>query len=179
MKRFYNKYKPYVLAALAVLIAVFIWFGFDHTYGKVMQCKVSSSAWVTAEYSETSASVDANGNVSVDTDYWSEPASPVFEAVTVNGELVGVYGNFKPIETGSQYFKPPMPHWDGSMASDFNFDSFAKHRENKLIVSTHLTIEDVPSTFTSSASKNPACINKLDAYIQVKTWYGITYESDF
>jgi len=179
MKQFYNKHKPYVIASIAILTALFVWFGFDHTYGKVLNCKVKSEAWVTAEYSEYSTSINADGTVSGETDYWSEPASEHYTAITNNGELTGLYGNFEPILTGSAYYKPPMPPWDGSMANDYDFDNFEQRRNNELIVTTHLTVEDVSSTFTSSARKNPKCIDKLDAYIQVKTWYGITYESDF
>lgn len=179
MRRLNAKPKHALLLAGALLAAGATWFGFDHTYGKVLECKITSEAWVTAEYSEYSTYVNADGTVGSQTDYWSEPASERYTAITRNGELTGVYGHFEPIRTGNNYYKPPMPAWDGSMSNDPDFDNFEQRRESKLTVTTHLTVEDVSSTFTSSARKNTMCLDKLDNYIQVKTWYGITYDSEF
>lgn len=168
------------ITVLSVLIAVVvIWLGFDTTYAKVNSCTVHSKAWVTAEYSETTVSVDTNGYPSVDTDFWSEPASEVCEAVTVNGELIAIYGAFDPEINGHGFYSPPMPAWDGSMASDVDFDNFEKHRTSELVVNTTLAIEGTGDTFTTSSWKNNSCIDKLENYIQVDTWYSISYSSEF
>lgn len=174
-----------ITAALGVVST--IWAGFDETYGYVTRCEVRASNYVEAEYSETDyyPCTDMDGNLSTcsDTDYWDKPASEVFEAVTVDGQLVQAYPEDVPFKTQGGYYNVPTPPHDKSMSRDYYFDRFSFHNDIKHIVYTMKTvIEDgnekqVPDYNTKSPNFYHTC-NKLREQgnaMTIKTWYGMSY----
>ncbi len=111
-----------------------------------------------------------------DTDYWSEAASEVFVVVTTNGEL-STRGLQTTIQYGAHY--PPMPPHNTRMRRDMDFDNFSFKTKAELKVHVTDEITGESSTFSDPISSNPRCVEKLNQFISVKTWYGITFGSDF
>lgn len=161
--------------AVIFLLTIFIFSGFSEKMYQVAECRATVNRYVTAEYSETSVSMDMDGNIYTDTDYWSEPASDTYRIITINGELAS--SDFKGSSVSYKSFYPPMPQWDKSMSSHTDFDSFRKHTDTDLKVLIKLNGES--DRFSSPISDNPNCIAKLNGTIIVDTWYGITYDSEF
>ncbi len=124
--------------ALTLGIVSTIWAGFDQTYGYVTRCEVRASNYVEAEYSKTDTypCTDINGNsgLCTDTDYWDEPASDVFEAVNVDGQLVQAYPEDVVFKTQGGYYNVPTPPYDQSMSRDYDFDRFSFHNDIEHIV---------------------------------------------
>tara|TARA_Y100000588_G_scaffold222812_1_gene236731 strand:+ start:13341 stop:13916 length:576 start_codon:yes stop_codon:yes gene_type:complete len=173
--------------ALTLGIVSTIWAGFDQTYGYVTRCEVRASNYVEAEYSKTDTypCTDINGNsgLCTDTDYWDEPASDVFEAVTVDGQLVQAYPEDVVFKTQGGYYNVPTPPYDQSMSRDYDFDRFSFHNDIEHIVYTMKTVvedgieKQVPDYNTKSADFYHTC-NKLREQgnaMTIKTWYGLSY----
>jgi len=165
----------YIAIASGLLFTVVVFAGLSEKMYKVAECRATVNRYVTAEYSETSTSIDFEGNLSVDTDYWSEPASNTHRITTVNGELAS--SDFEGSSVSYQAFYPPMPQWDNSMRRHADFDNFKKHTDTNLTVFIKLNEES--DYFSNPISDNPKCIGKLNNTIIVDTWYGITYGSEF
>ena len=163
-----------------VMVSGLIWYGFSSSISQVNQCTAIVKKYVIAEYSETTYSTctDSDGNVysCSDTDYWSEPASEIFIAVTTNGEFSGAEWPTT-IQYGAHY--PPMPPHNTRMRKSYDFDnfSFKTVADLKVHVTDEMTGES--SEFSDPISKNPRCVEKLNQFISVKTWYAITYGSEF
>lgn len=161
--------------AVSCLVTIIIFSGFSEKMYKVAECRATVNRYVTAEYSETSVSMDMDGNTYIDTDYWSEAASDTYRITTINGELAS--NDFDGSSISHKAFYPPMPQWDKSMSSHTDFDSFRKHTDTGLSVLININGES--DQFSSPISDNPNCIAKLNGTIIVDTWYGITYDSEF
>lgn len=148
------------LAILVIAMAV-TFSGFSQEMYKVNECHSIVTKYVTAEYSETTTSLDMDGNVSTDTDYWSEPASEVYSITKVN-EL-------------PEY--PPMPTHDISMKREFDFDNFKFHTDASVkVLASQMKNKTQFSVGINQAGK---CIAKVDSVVIVDTWYSITYSSNF
>ena len=168
--------KKIALVVVCTLVAiVFVYYGFSSTITKVNQCTAIVKKYVTAEYSE-SASTKSKYEEGLPTSYWSEPASEIFIAVTTNGEFSGAEWPTT-IQYGAHY--PPMPPHNTRMRKSYDFDnfSFKTVADLKVHVTDEMTGES--SEFSDPISKNPRCVEKLNQFISVKTWYAITYGSEF
>jgi hypothetical protein len=97
----------------------------------------------------------------METDYWSKPASKV-AAVTVINDVV-IY--------------PDMPERRESMRNMSDFDNFQNHTDTSLMV--YVYNSKVDDYFSESIHKNAQCLEKVDQWISINTWYGVTYSSDF
>lgn len=146
---------------LSVLLGVLVWFGFDVEEYQVDVCRSTVSKYVTAEFSEIVSGIDFEGNFYTEIDSWSDQASDVFTETVVN-EII-VY--------------PPMPDHDKTLSREVNFDNFRFHTDKKFTVEA-FNVESRTS-FDDDISKAGACIKNLDTYVDVKTWWTITYASDF
>lgn len=161
------------LLGFTVLSAGIIYAGFGSTYGTVKACSATVKTYMTAEYSETSVDINADGTVSPSTDYWSEPASEVYKIVTKNGQLKYSSYEFDERIQHAAYY-PPIPKPDMSMKKDREFDNFKRHTDTGLLIAVG-TLEP----FDEPITVNPKCIASLGKIAGVKTWYGITYAADF
>jgi len=153
--------KKILIASSVVGFAAFVGLGFNTTSYQIDTCTSKVSKYVTAEYSELETGIDMNGDFYSETNYWSEPASEVFIEVVTNSTPV----------------YPPMPAHDTSMRRESDFDNFKFHTDASLTVSGF--DEEGRTVFTENISKATSCLNKLDAVVEVKTWYTITYGSNF
>ena len=176
--------KPVLMGIGATVAFGAIWFGFDHTSGVITDCAATVSTYVTAEYSETvtETSTDADGNLvtTTSTNYWSNLASEVYTTTTVtnaNGQSLHVNHDFDNTLKYSAYY-PPMPEYDRSLSNDFHFYNFKFHTDASITVYSEL-IDGTSTKFSDTITKNTLCINNIDSYAIIKTWYGITYSSDF
>lgn len=185
IKRFVDKWilenlPRTIFVCILIATAIIVYAGFSHKAYQVKICTVTTRAYVTAEFSETSiiVSTDDNGNMttSTDIDYWSEPASEIYETTVTNGELIRAAYVGDGIEKNG-YIIPPMPEHDKSFATMEDFDGFEKHRDETLyiIVSTPQDSD----RFSEPAYKYQKCLDKIDSTILVNTWYGKAYSSDF
>lgn len=170
IKKFDKKNICILIGSIVLFIVTFCGYGTE--ISKITDCVTTVKKYVTAEYSDIECGIDFEGNSYCDTDYWSESASDVFEIVTVNGNMGYKAGYFKPLFS-SGYYSPPMPSPDKSMSTGSDFNNFLDHSDSKLEVQTNKT------RFTEPAYKTESCLNKLGGRIFVKTWYGISYGSDF
>lgn len=181
MRNLREKEKLGIAVIVAGAVIATVASGFSNAISSVDQCRATVKKYVTAEYSEMTVSMctDFEGNMStcMETDYWSEPASDVFVALTVNGELQGRQYFETDLRYGAHY--PIMPAHDTRMRSHPDFDNFEYHTNAslKVLVTDKLTNES--SVFSEPMSDNSKCINKLGGVITVDNWYGITYSSDF
>jgi len=153
----YSKYKDALIVIGAGSLVVLVWFGFGEETYRITQCQSTVSKYVTAEMSELST--DFEGNLEVD--YWSEQASEVYTESVINE--MPVY--------------PPMPPHDKSFKNDSDFDNFRFHTDTKLTVRGTNSLGD--TSFTQHISKAESCLDRLEQFISVDTWYTITYSSDF
>ena len=94
-------------------------------------------------------------------DWWSEAVSPV-HTITKYNEM-------------PEY--PTMPAYDKSEGVGWEFDRFEFHVDEKL--SIHALNGKESTTFTDKIHKTSQCLDNLGFYIKVKTWWYITYGSDF
>ena len=153
----FSKYKKSFIALGAGSLAFLVWFGFGEETYRITQCQSTVSKYVTAEMS----SYELNFEGEFEHDYWSEQASEVYTESVINE--MPVY--------------PPMPPHDKSFKRDSDFDRFSFHTDSKLTVRG---INSLGATsFTQSISKAESCLDRLEEFISVDTWYTITYSSDF
>ena len=161
MQKLTERHKQILIAVAVSLASMFIYLGFDSSPYKIEMCTSTVTRYVTAEYSEVTFGTDAEGNPTTETDYWSEPASQVWNETVRN--VPAVY--------------PPMPPtWTG-MSSDPDFDNFQNHTDTSLIITA--TADPDITTFQEPISKVPDCLIMIGHITQVKTWYSITYGTDF
>ena len=142
-------------------LGVFIWAGFNTSQYRIDICRSEVSKYVTAEYSEMISGVDMNGNFYSEMDTWSERASETYKNVAVN-EMVDY---------------PPMPEHDISLKKEPHFDGFRFHTNGKLTVEAFSYTDR--TIFTEDISKSTKCLSKLDQYVDIKTWWSVSYGSDF
>lgn len=156
------KYKNQLLAVLlSALLCGMVYVGYGEENYTVDVCRSTVSKYVTADFSEIVTGIDFEGNLYTELDSWSEPASEVYTETVVND--IPVF--------------PPMPEHDISINKESNFDRFRFHTNTKLTIEAYNS-EDRKS-FTEDIIKAPNCINMIDRTVSVKTWWTITYGSDF
>lgn len=150
--------KSLIVSAIAFVVSsTAIYAGYSKNMSVLKECHASVKRYVTAEYSEVSTSIDMEGNVSTSTDFWSEPASEVYSTLKIN-EL-------------PEY--PPMPSKWLEMRRDYGFDNFQEHTDTNLKIVTGNT------SFSEPIGDTKKCLDKLNQVIIVKTWYGISYGSEW
>lgn len=154
-----NEQQTQVLAAVALAIFVVLGFGSDDY--KITSCYSTVYKYVTAEYSETTFGIDSEGMPTTDTSYWSEPASEVYSENAIN-DIVAY---------------PPMPPHNKALANDHDFDNFQFHTDTNLLIRASNTEEK--TSFNEAISKAAGCINNINTTVVVKTWWTITYGTDF
>ena len=157
-----NKKLVRLLQAIAALvIGLFIWSGFGIETYKINACVSTVSKYVTAEFTSIESGIDVEGNAYTETDSWSESASDVYTETSYNE--MPVY--------------PPMPEHDTSFKHETWFDNFRFHTDTNLNVQISNSVNS--SNFNENINRAESCIDKLDSYVNVKTWWTITYSSDF
>jgi len=161
MKKIRNMTEKQRNIAIVIVLLVFAGLGFGDEIFKVETCTARVSKYVTAEFSETTTSTDSEGNPTIDTDYWSEAVSPVNTISKLNAM--------------PEY--PEMPDYDRSAKNDYDFDRFEFHTDATL--TTYATNGEESTVFTDGIHKTAACLNTIGAVVVVKTWWFITYGSDF
>ena len=174
MKNFKEKL-PYIYIAIGVSVfTIFIYSGFNTQQKEILRCVAVNKKWVQAEYSEINPVVttDAEGytHVEMETDYWDEPASEVFVATTVNGQLQreGIAAE----KSGYGFYRVAnYPVHDLSMSRDSNFERFKK---NNVTTTNVYFISDRTSIDVSNYSK---CVSMLGKIVEVKRWYEISYKT--
>ena len=144
--------------------------GFSQEVTTIQECKVVSKKWVVANFSEIEFGVDSEGLPDTTVNRWSEPASEVHEAITINGELFN--GNSGNHPVGS-YYVPHKPATWGEVQDAINFDGYQARHQTTLYITTD------KDTFTDPVKKNLECISKLKSHVFVKTWYGISYSMEY
>lgn len=162
--------------------------GFDETHGVITSCQVKAQTYVLAEYSEsdTYACTDADGNMTTctDWDYWDEPASEVYVATTIDGNLS--YTNVPDLafEINLGFYDVPMPEHDISMKRDYDFDRFSfRHTFDHTVYMLKTVLDDNGNEVqesdytTKSEDFYPQCElgRKQGNAMVVKTWYGNAY----
>lgn len=152
-----NLKKPALIVSAVAVIAGSA-AGLGSTVMMIDECSSTVTRYVTAEYSEVSVNFD--GEVEVDS--WSEKASKVNSITTVN-EL-------------PEY--PKMPPHDKRMSNGADFDKFKFHTDTNLSVVASSYANGVVY-FEDPIHKAGSCVSKLGEPVDVKTWYGMTYGSDF
>lgn len=160
-----DKLKIKIIAVSLLSGVAGIWFGYGGKNEIVKTCESTVERYVLAHFSEsymaTCSSVDANGNAITEpctqTRYWTKPASKVNKITVVN----------KPPEY------PEMPKRRDEISKSYHFDYFREYTD------TSLTVYTDKSFFEEPISKSDACISKIDNMVNVKTWYGVPYSSDF
>ena len=170
-----------LLIASLVSTPFIIWGGYGTQEEEIINCTVQASYYITAEYSESYPSVgfDANGNMAttIETDYWSEIASDVNSVITINGEIIEVRG--KSAGYTKERWGVPVMGSPNQQMKNGDFDRFKNHYDVKLTIETWNDEDQERTNFTEPTAKNVACIENVDSIIDVKTWYGISYGSDF
>lgn len=141
--------------------------GFGSTSGVIDNCEAIVKRWVTAEYWNP-----------WDEDFWSEPASEVNNATTLNGEYHSGTNDVTNVDKFGVHW-PPLPRRWLEMKKESHFNGFKKHTTTELIVFNYNKAEEKTNHFSEPISKNAVCISKLSQTVRIKTWYGITYGSDF
>ena len=158
------------IAAIAIGAAttgLFIYFGFDYKLDRILSCHASVTKYVTAEYSETTLGFEGQ----LETDYWSDPASEVYRVSFSNGGAPTTSHDMELTGTGNLYYPPmPAPYKDYSRVG---FDGFQQHTK------TSLEVYIQGSSFSEPLSKYPECVDKIDRFARIDTWYGFSYASNF
>lgn len=178
MRHALNSDKIKVIGVISILmcICVAVYLGFGKDIAKVTGCIAEVKKYVTAEYSEVSTYLDSEGVMQVETDYWSEAASDVHKTTTVNGDLYTSSTGNNVTLVGVNYY-PPMPQHDTGLSRGAGFDRFKKHTDTKLTISNEgLGKHD---SFVEGIGSSAKCLSKLNKFITINTWYGISYSSDF
>jgi hypothetical protein len=150
-----------LIASGVVLTSSLIWLGFGTAKYEIDICESIVSKYVTADFSELETGIDTEGNFYSEWVYWTEDASEVYTEAVVN-ELP-VY--------------PPMPPHNKDMKRWSDFDRFNFNTSTKLKVGGFNY--ESRTEFTESISSVQSCLEKLGTYVDVNTWYTITYGSEF
>jgi hypothetical protein len=160
------------------LAVFFIWFGYGETKSRIQSCEARVSKYVTAEFSEVVSSIctDGDGNMSscTSTNSWNEPASKVSTLTTVNGRVAATVSNSSVLHAAHY---PLMPNRNESMSEMANFDNFKQHVDTSLVIRVYDSKDD--DYFSEPIYKNGACIQKIDQWIHINTWYGVMYSTGF
>ena len=180
-RSFYERHRDHIWIAGAVALLAVIGFGGCNSRPEIVRkCVSTSSAWVRANFSESKwvTGFDFDGNITTEweTDTWSKSASPVFKLKTVNGELRSRSHVFDPVKADG-YLYPPIPGHDRSMSRWSHFDDFSRHRNNNLRV--HTRWEGGVDHFDTKIAGTRKCLTLIGEPILVKTWYGISYDTDW
>ena len=175
------KKHPLILWVFGILLLIVtIWYGYDKTVGVIINCKAITQKYVTAEYSEDTVEICYDADyipyTCTDTEYWSEPASDTWVAIAINGELTMASADTH-IDNGAHYTDTP-PH-NINLRRTRNFDRFKKHTDTKLTITTKDEFTKEITTFSEPITKTANCNMKVNKPVIVKTWYGITYGSEF
>ena len=142
-------------------LCFFTWLGFGVDSYQIDICKSTVTKYVTAEFSELETGIDFEGNFYSEINNWSERTSDVYTETVINETPIW----------------PLMPEHDKSFSYESNFDNFRFHTYTKLTIEAFNNIER--TVFSDDITKVEGCLNKLDQYVEVKTWWSITYGSDF
>jgi len=167
--------------ALGVIVVVTVAYGFDSKQSRLVTCETRVNSYVVAHYSEyiPETCIDFEDMMPYDcstTNSWTDAASDVYRTVSINGELINTSHEFSTNERGGVFY-PPMPAHDVSMSRINHFDNFQRKTDGALTVVTKFL--EVQDTFIEPMSKTLSCIEKIDKFIEVKSWYGRSYGSDF
>ena len=165
----------HALAGLTIAtLTVGIYFSLDTEIIELSECHAHTKRYVVAEFSEVSTSIDSEGYVSTDVDYWEEDASEVWEAITVNGELEFSSSDSVKSEYGI-FYPTNYPPVTIDYSKDFDFD------RNKKKLSEQVTIyfTDSERTMSEGVKNYPKCIENIGKLVYVKTWFGMPYSIEY
>jgi hypothetical protein len=163
--------RNHILVPSALALVVALGFTTPNELYVVSGCEAVVTKYWEANYSESYVTTDFEGRKSVETDYWSERVSQN-KAVTFNGpregQSINSYGFVEPNYPST----PSKIHWN-----TLDFDNFSKHRTSYLTV--YAASREDETSFSINASVYRSCLAKIDREVEVKTWFFITYSSDF
>lgn len=171
-----KEYKVFFIST--VIAAISIHYGFDSKESIVTSCESTYSKYVIANYSEMETGIDFNGDMYTELNSWSEPASDIFKVTTKDGELDSQSDDFEVVSKGSFYIPSSMPPHDKSMSRERSFDNFSYRSDSNLKV--YFYSEDGGyDQFNEPVNSTSLCVAKLKESVIVKTWYSVSYSSDF
>ena len=174
-----NKKQLLIAAASITLATVIISQGFGYSRVKVNHCVTTTTAQIIANYSAIETYRDAEtGDLKTETVYWTERASPLVSVTMEDGQIVGLL-NTKDLEYQWGVALPALPRADQYHRRDVDFDYFSTRRDNSLSVEYTDVDTKVKGHFTQPIKSTPKCLDKINLNISAKTWYGITYGSNF
>jgi hypothetical protein len=163
--------KKYIIVPSALALVVALGFTTPSELYVVRGCEAVVTKYWEANYSESYITIDFEGRSRVVTDYWSEMVSEN-KAVTFNGPREGQRTNSYGFVEPNYPSTPIKAHWDNSA-----FDNFSKHRTSSLTV--YAVSQEDDTSFSIHSSEYLSCLAKIDGEVEVKTWFFITYSSDF
>jgi len=166
------------LLGLAIVIPSVIALGYSEKVTTVYGCVSTYSRYVLAQYYKTNLGLNPDGTTRTYIESWTEPASDVYLVKTVNGELESTSHDFDVIMIGSYYAPKEMPIHDTGMRHEYGFSRFIKKNVGNLTISTQ-SEEDGIDNFSEEIGKTSSCIDRIDRPTIIKTWYSISYGSNF
>ena len=177
-----DKQKKIAIGVGCAVVPLLIWLGFSERNEDITQCKVTAKNYITANYSrevpDTCYDEDGNPYQCWTTKHWSLAASEVNVTITIDGNITNQNSEVVDMGIGA-YWRPVQPQHNLAMANNYDFDRFSFTKTESLSISTYDKTDGERSVFSEPAYKNPLCINMLQKEISVKTWYSISYGSDF
>lgn len=152
--------------------------GFSERQETITQCKSVAKKFWLAEYSEVETSIDADGSISTSVDNWTEPASEVYQVISIDGELMETSHDIPVVQLDGYFIPSNNPkQWPVPNSSDL--DRVTPRKTGELLVSTYNPVSADYDQFSDPITKTSKCINMLRQSVTIKTWYSISYSSDF
>jgi len=159
--------KCLIAIALIVLFIFIIWYGFNTKTFESYHLRQIGEAYQTAEYSEYICGLDYDGEISCDTDYWSEPGSEVWGFTADNGKLKDSNIPQNLLSHDKRYLLYSM---DGCpqkwRVPTKNLDSFRRHQDY-----TYLVLLDKEYSTNLEKFKTFSKFRQQKASIEVDLWY--------
>jgi len=163
-------YKKQLIVVGGILsVTSLIYLGFSTADQVTTHCSSKSTVYIDAKFSETTMSMDFEGNPYMDTDYWSERVSDIYSVTMRNLEVTNYNGEYFVTDTKVAIPNPNIPY-DKSARNTRDFDRFdtVKSTKNK---------QHFGNGGYISISNNEylGCYISINESTEVKYWYGISY----
>lgn len=154
-----------LFAAAVCIVPTIIYYCAETRQGVLESCSMRADFYVIAEYSKVEVVAEHNAygelETSTRTEYWSEPASIHYEALTYNGQLERTDAG--KIFSGGYYIPhmPPVVHDPRP-----HFDNYKEHTE----LTGYAGVND--ELISMYASRYLDCMANLNQTVQYKTFFG-------
>ena len=170
------KIKHFIFTLIIAAITGSIINGFKIETAIVKDCTVFATKHVTAHFSGEICGTE-DGESYCESSTWSEPASDTWRVTTVNNQLKST--NTDQIKRSDHgYFVPNTPDYNESWSTEKRFKRFEKHSSERLRIK--LQHKNRTEKITKNSSFNNLCNDfiTMGKSIEIKTWYGITYDTE-